>query len=818
MHNTTTKDKVFQFILSILMVFFIGSFSGISQTNMTKIKDGTISGSSAIPGLGTILELESTDRGFLMPRLTVQQRDAIPMASRTDGLAIYNTSSGCFNYWSTAQNDWLSMCGTLPQAQYEISALNCDKIQISGKYKQGDLLKDSHYLIVPITVTQAGTYDIMATTSNGYYFSAKGTFPSLGNYNIILKGTGIPSVGYDAGNIGDLVTIYLNEKPSICQTYIEVEKANVNYEVICADIQSPMGSYMIGMALNQSNKIVIKVNVIADGYWNISTNTVNGYSFKGTGTFNGTGEKTIELIGNGAPINSGQDSFVLTTNSATTPNVPCQDIVVNVLPLKFSVDCSNVLIQGEYNQDQVMLPENKVTIKVNVKATGTTTIRTNEVGGIYFTSGLLNFDTLTQDMDVTLSAVGTPTLPGNHSFTLEQVPGMEASCSFNLTVESQPISYTMNCQSIVMAGSYIPGKPLDSSNTMSVPVVVDYPGNYSISTNTVNGVTFSASGTFTQKGNQTVVLTASGIPAIGGRHRFILTSNTTVGTTTCNKDVDFLFDDINVLGLGNSTAGGFYFQPGNVKDDEAPKVILKVKQNFSPTGVVKIDNINITNGKNALPKDLVNYINDNKIDVIIIGYNYKPDKNQRAVLLDFVKNKKGVLIHAQEDSTTSIGDMIQELDGSTGVTATIVGSTALNIMENVDDPLLNGPFGDLRSQHTGNDHHNPVFVKGFSNNFIPLGSVRRNLGNTNDPSEVWMLRHKTLGYVFVGDSGWLAGRAGHKNTLTGPSGISTTGTPIAQSFYKDVEVYNSILYANTMAWAIEYVQKNTNKDYQVSAP
>lgn len=50
------------------------------------------------PNTSAILELNSTVRGLLIPRMTSTQRDAI--VSPATGLLIYNTTTSKFNYYS----------------------------------------------------------------------------------------------------------------------------------------------------------------------------------------------------------------------------------------------------------------------------------------------------------------------------------------------------------------------------------------------------------------------------------------------------------------------------------------------------------------------------------------------------------------------------------------------------------------------------------------------------------------------------------------------------------------------------------------------
>lgn len=79
---------------------------------------GMLSFNSAVAqsfGIGTdtpdpqaIMELQSTTQGFLAPRMTTTQRNAIGVVNgQDDGLMIYNLSTDQFNYWDGTQ--WLAM-------------------------------------------------------------------------------------------------------------------------------------------------------------------------------------------------------------------------------------------------------------------------------------------------------------------------------------------------------------------------------------------------------------------------------------------------------------------------------------------------------------------------------------------------------------------------------------------------------------------------------------------------------------------------------------------------------------------------------------
>ncbi len=95
--------------------------------------------------------------------------------------------------------------------------------------------------------------------------------------------------------------------------------------------------------------------------------------------------------------------------------------------------------------------------------------------------------------------------------------------------ESGTASYTFNgfpgeCESIVN-GEYKKGVGLSSSNTVIIDVNVLLEGPYSIKTATINNISFSASGTFSAKGANTITLNGSGTPEAAGPFQFVPGSN-----------------------------------------------------------------------------------------------------------------------------------------------------------------------------------------------------------------------------------------------------------------------------------------------------
>lgn len=100
------------------------------------------------------------------------------------------------------------------------------------------------------------------------------------------------------------------------------------------------------------------------------------------------------------------------------------------------------------------------------------------------------------------------------------------------------------CTGAILAGTYTAGAATNSSNSVVLKVTVDSIGTYSISTGTVNGVSFSGSGTFTTTGQQNITLTANGTPTTSGSFSFKPGSSGCVFIITVN-------------GVPNNTQGNF---------------------------------------------------------------------------------------------------------------------------------------------------------------------------------------------------------------------------------------------------------------------
>jgi hypothetical protein len=282
------------------------------------------------------------------------------------------------------------------------------------------------------------------------------------------------------------------------------------------------------------NTMSVQVNVTTPGAYSISTNTVNGISYSGTGTFTATGVQTVTLTGTGTPTAAGANNMTVTGGggSCTVSVTALSAGSMASFTLGGSPgNCTSAMLAGSYNAGTALSAANTMTVQVNVTTVGTYTISTNSVNGILFAAA--GTFTATGLQNVTLIGMGTPTAAGTNNMN---VTGGGSTCVVSVMVNGMAggAAYTLGgspggCTGATLTGDYTATFPLNTANTLTIQVNVTTVGTYSISTNTVNGFSFSATGTFTMTGAQPVVLQGTGTPIAGGTNNM----NVTGGGSTC---------------------------------------------------------------------------------------------------------------------------------------------------------------------------------------------------------------------------------------------------------------------------------------------
>ncbi|MEJ7586023.1 MAG: hypothetical protein WKI04_00540 [Ferruginibacter sp.] len=190
------------------------------------------------------------------------------------------------------------------------------------------------------------------------------------------------------------------------------------------------GAYDAGVALGATNNVTIEIDVTTIGSYSITTATINGISFSGTGSFTVTGPQTVSLAGSGIPLVSGTFSFTPDPGGCVFPVVITNGGRTSTAAFTFTGApgaCTTATPAGTYQTGTALTASNTITIDVNVTTPGTWVITTPAVNGMTF-SGSGNFTTATPQT-VTLTGSGTPVTEGVFDFTLPN-----NGCSFPITV------------------------------------------------------------------------------------------------------------------------------------------------------------------------------------------------------------------------------------------------------------------------------------------------------------------------------------------------------------------------------------------------
>ena len=116
---------------------------------------------TAAPDASAKVDISSSTQGFLPPRMTTTQRNAI--ASPAIGLVIFNITTNCLNFYTGAA--WFETCGTLTYTA-TLTTLNCGGATTTGTLTNGTAASGVS-VSVPYTGGNAGTYGAQSVSSTG---------------------------------------------------------------------------------------------------------------------------------------------------------------------------------------------------------------------------------------------------------------------------------------------------------------------------------------------------------------------------------------------------------------------------------------------------------------------------------------------------------------------------------------------------------------------------------------------------------------------------------------------------------------------------
>lgn len=313
-----------KYIFTLITVIF--SFVPLLAQEVKAVGIGT-----QIADPSSVLELKSSSQGFLLPRLTTNQRDGIQ--SPAVGLIIFNLDTKCIE--SFTGEEWIGNCGS---SRSKINILNCDTdVAVNGTFEAGQSTANTS-LNLTLNVTKKGSYTITASPKpdNGYYYYASGVFVTTGTVVLKLTGLGSPREERTASN-PDKLYITLNDIDSGCTKDIVVAP----FVIAPAFTVTAIGSTGVGIVKSPLNSSTNYMSVSLSGNasalgatYDIPAVTANGMTFgPASGTFTQS-PQTIVLPGTGAPINSGVFPFAIITNSITTTSAVTINYTVAAPTLK----------------------------------------------------------------------------------------------------------------------------------------------------------------------------------------------------------------------------------------------------------------------------------------------------------------------------------------------------------------------------------------------------------------------------------------------------------------------------------------------------
>ena len=258
---------------------------------------------TVVPDASSLLDVSSTSKGLLPPRMTVTQRNAI--VNPANGLILFNITSGCPNYYYNG--NWREWCGSVVNPL--ITALSCGTASLTGS-------------LISNQAANAVSISIPYTGGNGAQYAAQSV-----NSTDVLGLTATLSVGYFAAGLGNLVytitgtpatdgnaSFALTIGGQSCTVVVAVASLPAVISVLnCASVTTS-GTLTSGTVASSVSSTVPYIGGNGGSY---STQTISSTGVTGltatltSGTLsNGSGSLSIEI--SGTPSASGTANFELT--------------------------------------------------------------------------------------------------------------------------------------------------------------------------------------------------------------------------------------------------------------------------------------------------------------------------------------------------------------------------------------------------------------------------------------------------------------------------------------------------------------------------
>jgi len=285
--------------------------NGVYEAGKPLVADSnTISVSVNVVTTGTYIVTTDTVNGYFFRATgifttlgvnTIKLRgNGTPFATGTNNFVVTFDSTVCDVQVIVAQPG-VGVLGGAPNA--------CAPITVNGTYSPGIALTPANTASVQVNVTTPGNFIITTDTVAGIWFSFSGNLAS--SQTIILKANGNIPAATATGS--KMYTVKLGT--SSCTFTVNMAAPAVGTVDCSGAIFS--GNFISGQPMSASNTVQLSANVISTGVYNITTDTVNGVWFSGTGNFSTTSITPFTLTAKGNPVNSGPFSYTVKWGTST---------------------------------------------------------------------------------------------------------------------------------------------------------------------------------------------------------------------------------------------------------------------------------------------------------------------------------------------------------------------------------------------------------------------------------------------------------------------------------------------------------------------
>lgn len=451
-------------LLSIIVFCTIQSFAqvGIGTTN---------------PHTSSILDLNSSTQGLLVPRLTTAQRNAI--SSPANGLMIYNTTISCFEFFNGIS--WQSLCenSNVPS----ISSIPCSApftVSPSGNGVAG--LPYNKNVTVPYLggnglAYSAGT-PIASTGVTGLTATLNAGTLANGSGNFTFTVTGTPDPFVSVSNTSTATFDFTFDGKS-CSFSVNIDKARIGSFINCSSaiVENPStGSN--GTLYNGTITVTYSSSILTNGgaydAQSINSTGVTGLTATIPAGFVNASGGTLVFTITGTPTSTGNAQFNLSNfiNGLNCSGSNVQ-IVISGPPIVSSLNCSAAT-------------HSPSSATQGSPYSGTTTLPYTGGNGVAYPTQTINSTGVT-GLIATLTPGTLASGNGNLSFTVSGTPTSSGLASFEVNFGGQTCVFSIPVNGRVISIAYLDGSAYFSTSKFGQQTV---PQNYGPTGifNTIGGI------------------------------------------------------------------------------------------------------------------------------------------------------------------------------------------------------------------------------------------------------------------------------------------------------------------------------------------